>query len=81
LSTCYLFPDEAIALAGNGLDKAGLLGIIAQRLPNLAHGGINSVLGIDEDVSNSRGIRSSLWTRPFLLNSKRDGSSSKSPNL
>jgi hypothetical protein len=42
--------DEAIAFAGDGLDEAGLLGIIAQGLANLANCGIDSVFGVDEDL-------------------------------
>src|SRR6202012_5340788 len=42
--------DEAIALAGDGLEEARVFGIVAQGLADLADGGVDAVLGVDEDL-------------------------------
>jgi hypothetical protein len=42
--------DEAIALTGNRLDERGGVRRIAQRLADLADGGINARLDVDEDI-------------------------------
>jgi len=42
--------DEPISLARDGLDKARLLGIIAEHLPDPADCGIDTVVGIQEDA-------------------------------
>src|SRR5450631_3733068 len=45
-----LFGYEAVSLAGDGLDEAGLVGIVAQGLADFPNRGVDAVLGIDEDV-------------------------------
>src|SRR5450631_3372497 len=45
-----LFGYEAVSLAGDGLDEAGLGGIVAQGLADFPNRGVDAVLGIDEDV-------------------------------
>ena len=47
--TAIFLGDEAIAFAGHGLDEAGMVGIVFQSLANFADGGIDAVLGVDED--------------------------------
>src|SRR6185437_7982382 len=42
--------DEAVPLPNDRLQETRLLGIVAQCLPNLAHGGINALLGIEKYV-------------------------------
>ena len=42
-------PDEAVATASDGVEEAGLLGIVAENLADFADGGIDAVFGVDED--------------------------------
>src|SRR5215471_16713050 len=42
--------DEAIAAADHRLDKPRLFGIIFQRLPDPANGGVDAVVGVDENA-------------------------------
>ena len=44
------FPDEAVSLAGDGLNEAGIFGVVFERLADFADGGVDAVLGIDEDI-------------------------------
>jgi hypothetical protein len=41
--------DEPVAFSHHRLDEARFLGIIAQHLTYLANGGVDAVLGVDED--------------------------------
>jgi hypothetical protein len=43
-------PQEAIAAPGNGLDEAGIIGIVAQRIPQSLHGRIQAMVEIDKGV-------------------------------
>src|SRR6266852_7042080 len=43
--------DEAVSAAGQGFDEARARGGIAQRLANLVHCGIQTVIEIDEGIS------------------------------
>ena len=43
--------DKAVAHAGDGLDKLGIFGIVAESVAELADGGVYAVLGIDEDFA------------------------------
>lgn len=49
-------PHEAIAAAGHCMDEVGLFGIITEDLAHLAHGGIDSMLSIDEDVAAPKAL-------------------------
>jgi len=42
--------NEAVTLARDGLYEAWLLGVIPERLPNLADGGVDAVLGVEKNV-------------------------------
>src|SRR5277367_2168633 len=42
--------DEPVSLAGDGLDKARLLSIIPEHLPDPADGGIDAVVGVEENT-------------------------------
>lgn len=45
-----LFGDEAVSLAGDGLDEARVVGIVAQGLADLADGSVDAVFGVDENI-------------------------------
>ena len=42
--------DKAIALPADGLKKSRLFGVILKNLADFANGGIDCVVGIEEDV-------------------------------
>ena len=42
--------DETVAFAGDGLEKAWLVGILAKNLADFANGGIDTGLGVDKDI-------------------------------
>jgi hypothetical protein len=42
--------DETVAFPGNGLHEARLFGIVAERLPDFADSGVDTVLGVEEDI-------------------------------
>jgi hypothetical protein len=85
---------KSVTFARNRLYESRPLYVFSQRLPNLANGSIDAMLGIVENIlcptcpffsssrmSDSMGIRSTFNGRPLRRNSKRELSSSKSPNL
>jgi hypothetical protein len=43
--------NEPIALPGDGLDVAGFLGVVAEGMAKLTDGGVDAVLGVDEDLA------------------------------
>ena len=40
--------EPAVAAAGEGFDKAGIAGLIAERVPEAVDGGVEAVLKVDE---------------------------------
>jgi hypothetical protein len=42
--------EEAISALGNGLDVAGILGIIAKRLPQFANGDTEAAIEVDKRI-------------------------------
>src|SRR5262249_61083487 len=42
--------DESISLAGDRLHEAGLLRVVLERLADLADGGIDAVVRVEEDI-------------------------------
>jgi hypothetical protein len=42
--------SQAVSLSNHGLEVAGLVWVVAQGLPNLPDGGIDSLLSINENI-------------------------------
>lgn len=47
--------DEAVALAGDGLEEARVVGVFAEGVADFADGGVDAVLGVDEDFGVPEG--------------------------
>ena len=48
--------DEAVAHAGDGLDELGIFGVVAEKMAELADGGVDAVLGVDEDFAGPEAL-------------------------
>jgi hypothetical protein len=46
----YDWSDKTISLAADGLNEAGGIGIVFQGLADLADGGVDAVVGVEEDI-------------------------------
>jgi hypothetical protein len=47
--------DEAVALAGDGLEEARVVGVFAEGVADFADGGVDAVFGVDEDLGVPEG--------------------------
>jgi hypothetical protein len=48
--------DKAVTHAGHRLDEFRIFGVVAQEVTQLADGGVDAVLGVDEDFAGPKAL-------------------------